>query len=142
MINKIILLGNVGADPVMQTHGDSLKATISIATKESWKKDGVKHESTQWHTVVFWGNLVDVIQKYVKKGDLIYIEGLMKSTKYQDNTGNEKYFYFVDGKKMKMLPTKRDNNEVRSETTTSGIDYQNKDTYTPEDIDFNDDIPF
>lgn len=94
-VNKVILVGNLGADPdvrTMQTGGRV--ANLSIATSESWKdkNSGERQERTQWHrVVVFNDNIVGVCEKYLKKGAKVYIEGQIETRKWTDNTGVEKY---------------------------------------------------
>ena len=90
MINKVILLGNVGKDVDVKTLESGLKVAITtLATNESYKnkKNGEKHTITEWHNLEFIGNVAEIVEKYVKKGDPIYVEGKIKTTKY-----NEKYY--------------------------------------------------
>lgn len=86
MINKQILVGNVGKDPQVKTfdNGDTV-ATVTLATSEKWtdKKSGEKKELTEWHTVVFRGKLAEVVEQYVKKGTQLYVEGTTKTRKYE-----------------------------------------------------------
>ncbi|HBO59691.1 MAG TPA: single-stranded DNA-binding protein [Alphaproteobacteria bacterium] len=94
-INKAIILGNVGNAPEIRTAADGRKiATFSLATSETWKdkETGEKKESTEWHRVVcFNQNLCGVIEQYVKKGSKLYAEGQMKTRKWTDNSGIERY---------------------------------------------------
>tara|TARA_B100001287_G_scaffold66836_1_gene54613 strand:- start:3549 stop:3956 length:408 start_codon:yes stop_codon:yes gene_type:complete len=86
VINKQILVGNVGKDPQVKTfdNGDTV-ATVTLATSEKWtdKKSGEKKELTEWHTVIFRGKLAEVVQQYVKKGTQLYVEGTTKTRKYE-----------------------------------------------------------
>lgn len=94
MINKVILLGNVGGDPDVRTMPNGSKVcNFSLATSESWKdKDGTRKDKTEWHRIVVYNdNLVQVLSKYVKKGSKLYIEGSIKSRKYTDSSGTEKF---------------------------------------------------
>src|SRR5258708_3612058 len=94
-VNKVILVGNLGRDPEIRNTQDGTKvANLSLATSESWrdKSTGERKERTEWHrVVVFNERLVDVIEKYVKKGSKLYIEGALQTRKWTDNAGAEKY---------------------------------------------------
>ena len=94
-VNKVILVGNVGNDPEVRTFGNGGKvANFSIATSENWrdKQSGERREKTEWHRVAVFGEgLVGVIERYVKKGSKLYIEGKLQTRKWQDRDGNDKY---------------------------------------------------
>jgi len=94
-VNKVILVGNVGNDPEIRTFGNGGKvANFSIATSENWrdKQSGERKEKTEWHRVaVFNDGLVGVIERYVKKGSKLYIEGKLQTRKWTDNSGQDKY---------------------------------------------------
>jgi single-strand DNA-binding protein len=93
-VNKAIILGNIGRDPeIRSTQGGERIATLSVATSESWrdKASGEKKEKTEWHRISVWGPVVDVIEKYVNKGDRIYIEGKIETRKWTDQQGQERY---------------------------------------------------
>ncbi len=94
-VNKVILVGNVGNDPEVRTFGNGGKvANLSIATSESWrdKSSGEKKEKTEWHRVaIFNDGLVGIVERYVKKGSKLYIEGKLQTRKWQDRDGNDKY---------------------------------------------------
>ena len=94
-VNKCILVGNVGKDPEVRTFGNGNKvANFSLATSESWrdKQSGEKREKTEWHNVAVFGDgLTGVIERYVKKGSKLYIEGKLQTRKWQDRDGNDKY---------------------------------------------------
>ena len=94
-VNKVILVGNVGNDPEIRTFGNGGKvANLSLATSESWrdKQSGEKREKTEWHRVAVFGEgLVGVIERYVKKGSKLYIEGKLQTRKWQDRDGNNRY---------------------------------------------------
>jgi single-strand DNA-binding protein len=94
-VNKVTLIGNLGRDPEIRTTQDGTKvANLSIATSENWrdKTSGERREKTEWHrVVVFNDRLVDVIEKYLKKGATIYIEGALQTRKWTDQSGTEKY---------------------------------------------------
>ena len=94
-INKVILVGNVGNDPEIRSFNNGGRvANLSIATSESWrdKQSGEKREKTEWHRVaIFQDGLVGVVERYVKKGTKLYIEGKLQTRKWQDRDGNDKY---------------------------------------------------
>ena len=94
-VNKVILIGNLGRDPEFRSTQDGMRiATFSLATSETWrdKASGERRERTEWHrVVVFNERLVEVIEKYVKKGAKLYLEGALQTRKWTDNTGAEKY---------------------------------------------------
>ena len=94
-VNKVILIGNVGADPeIRRTQDGRPIANLRIATSESWRdrNSGERREKTEWHTiVVFNEGLCKVIEQYVKKGAKLYIEGALQTRKWQDQTGNDRY---------------------------------------------------
>jgi single-strand DNA-binding protein len=94
-VNKVILVGNLGRDPeIRSTQGGQRVANFSLATSETWRdrNSGERKERTEWHrVVVFNERLVDVIEKYVKKGSKLYIEGALQTRKWSDNTGQERY---------------------------------------------------
>jgi single-strand DNA-binding protein len=94
-VNKVILVGNVGRDPEIRSTQDGTKvANLSLATSETWrdKNSGERKERTEWHRVVIFNErLVDVVEKYVKKGAKLFIEGALQTRKWTDNTGAEKY---------------------------------------------------
>jgi single-strand DNA-binding protein len=93
-LNKVQLIGNLGADPEIRSVGDGRVANLRIATSESWKdkNTGEKKERTEWHSVVVWnGGLVGVIEKYTSKGSKVYVEGELQTRKWQDKDGNDRY---------------------------------------------------
>lgn len=94
MINKVTLLGRVGRDPEIRVLRDGGKvANFSMATSETWKdRNGERQERTQWHNIVVWNEgLVKVVENYVSKGDLLYVEGQLETRKWQDQSGNDRY---------------------------------------------------
>lgn len=103
-VNKVILVGTLGRDPELRRSNNSAVTNISIATSESWKnKQGEKQESTEWHNVVFFGKLAEVAGEWLNKGMLVYIEGKLKTEKYTDKQGVEKYATKIHASDMKMM---------------------------------------
>ena len=94
-VNKVILLGNLGADPEIRSfHNGGKVANLRIATSQTWKdkQSGEKREKTEWHTVaVFAEGLVGIVEKYLSKGSKVYIEGALETRKWQDQSGNDRY---------------------------------------------------
>lgn len=114
MVNKVILIGNVGVDPEVRYTGDASNgakvATIRLATSERYKdRSGNLQEHTEWHTVVAWRNTADVVEKYVKKGTQIYIEGRLRTRSWEDQTGNKRYVTEIMADTLQLLGRKQDN---------------------------------
>lgn len=116
-INKVILVGHVGKDPeVRYLDGGVAVANFSLATTESYKnKEGNKVDQTEWHHVVAWRGLAEIIEKYVKKGQLLYIEGKIRTRTYGEEN-SKKYFTEVIADQMTMLGGKRDEQTMRIES--------------------------
>jgi len=105
-INKVILIGNLGQDPeVRAMPSGSSVANLRIATTESWrdKQTGENKEVTEWHTVVLFGRTAEVAQQYLKKGSSVYIEGRLRTRKWQDKSGTDRYTTEIVGNDMQML---------------------------------------
>ena len=104
-VNKVILIGNLGRDPETRYMPDGGAITnISIATTETWKdKNGDKQEKTEWHRVAFFGKLAEIAGEYLKKGRSVYVEGRLKTRKWQDKDGVEKYTTEIIATDMQML---------------------------------------
>ena len=113
MINKIILVGNVGKDVETKHFDDNQVSNFSLATSETYKdKNGEKQKQTEWHNVVLWGGLSKVTEKWVKKGDLIYIEGKIATRKWQDKEGNDRYTTEIVCSKLQMLGGKKETQDA------------------------------
>lgn len=90
-INKVIILGNVGSDPEVRTTTNGRKvATLSVATNHRYTRDGQQHEETEWHRVVLWERLAEVAGQFVRKGSAVYVEGRLRTRKWQDQSGQER----------------------------------------------------
>ncbi|MCF6185779.1 MAG: single-stranded DNA-binding protein [Bacteroidales bacterium] len=143
MVNKVILIGNVGKDPeVKYIKEDVPVARFSLATSESYKKrDGEKVTNTEWHNIVVWRGLAKVVEKYVKKGSKLFIEGKLTYRQYEKD-GQTKYFTEIVCRDLTMLDSKT------SSTQTSDQPIQeNKVQEPPADLDTEgfedvDDLPF
>jgi len=108
MINKAILIGNLGADPeVRYTQSGTAVATFNVATTERWKgQDGQMQEQTEWHRIVAWAKLADICGEYLHKGSRVYIEGKIQTRKWQDKDGADRYTTEIVARDMKMLTPK------------------------------------
>jgi single-strand DNA-binding protein len=105
-INKVILVGNLGADPeVRYTAGGTAIASLSIATSEQWtdKQSGQKQERTEWHRVKLFGRLAEIAGEYLKKGRQVYVEGSLRTDKYTDKQGVERYSTDIIASELQML---------------------------------------
>lgn len=105
MINKVILIGNLGSDPeIRYTQNGTPVASFRIATTERWKdRDGQQQEQTEWHNIVAWRRLAEICGEYLAKGSRVYIEGKLSTRKWQDRDGNDRYSTEVVANEMKML---------------------------------------
>jgi len=143
-INKVILIGNLGKDPeVRYSPNGAAVANCTIATSESWKdkNTGEQVEKTEWHRVVFFKRLAEVVGEYLKKGSKVYIEGKLQTRKWQDKEGKDRYTTEIVANEMQML-------DSRSLPPQDRHNQQKSDGYAPDnsvnqnDGDFDDDIPF
>lgn len=105
-INKVILVGNLGADPdVKYTASGAAVTNISVATTESWrdKQSGERQEKTEWHRVVFFSRLAEIAGEYLRKGSQVYVEGRLQTRKWQGQDGQDRYTTEIVGNEMQML---------------------------------------
>jgi single stranded DNA-binding protein (ssb) len=105
-VNKVILIGNIGQDPeVRYTPGGSAITNISVATSETWKdkQTGQSQERTEWHRVVFFNRLAEIAGEYLRKGSKVYIEGSLRTRKWQDQQGQDRYTTEIVANEMQML---------------------------------------
>ncbi len=149
-INKAIIVGNLGRDPeVRYTANGSAVANITVATSESWKdkQSGERQERTEWHRVVFFGRLAEIAEEYLKKGAQVYIEGSIRTQKWQDKeSGQDRYTTEIVARDMQMLGSRGGDSSgasdddyssaTRSATASSGGGASGG------DADLDDDIPF
>ncbi|RVG88712.1 single-stranded DNA-binding protein [Sinorhizobium meliloti] len=151
-VNKVILIGNVGADPeIRRTQSGTPIANLRIATSETWrdKNSGERKEKTEWHTVVcFNEGLCKVVEQYVKKGSKVYIEGSLQTRKWQDQSGNDRYSTEVVlqgfGATLTMLdaPSGEGKPQRREAEPQSGHDHQDGAKGGSYMRELDDDIPF
>jgi single-strand DNA-binding protein len=108
-VNKVIIVGNLGADPeVRYLPSGGAVANISVATSDSWKdKDsGQTQERTEWHRIVFFSRLAEIAGEYLRKGSKVYVEGSLRTNKWQDKTGADRYTTEIIGSVMQMLDSR------------------------------------
>lgn len=105
MINKVILIGNLGKDPeIRYTQSGAAVVNFSIATTERWKgQDGQQQEQTEWHNIVAWKRLAEICSEFLSKGSKVYIEGKLQTRKWQDKDGNDRYTTEIVARDMQML---------------------------------------
>jgi single-strand DNA-binding protein len=118
-VNRVILLGNIGKDPeVRETKAGNI-VNLTMATSEKYTdKSGQKQENTEWHNLVVFGKLADVVAKYVKKGDKLYVEGSITTRKWEDKEGNTRYTTEVKVRDLTMLG----GGEKKAQPVAAGID--------------------
>ena len=110
-VNKVIILGNCGQDPEVKfTAGGAAVANLSIATSESWKdrQTGQPQEKTEWHRVVFFGRLAEIVGEYVRKGSKVYIEGKLQTRKWQNQQGVDQYTTEINANELQLLDSRSD----------------------------------
>lgn len=136
-VNKVILIGNLGKDPeVRHLENGAAVANFPIATTESYKdKNGNRQDQTEWHNIVLWRGLAEIAEKYLRKGNQIYIEGKLRSRSWEDKEGNTRYITEVVGDNMTMLGGRP------SEQSNTPSNDNNKETNIPQE-DESDDLPF
>lgn len=112
-VNKVILIGNLGKDPeVKYLENNVAVARFPLATNEVWKdKSGEKREHTEWHNIVLWRGLAELSEKYLHKGDKVYIEGRLRTRSWDDKDGNKKYTTDVIADNLNMLTVKREDEQ-------------------------------
>lgn len=148
-INKVILIGNLGNEPEVKTftNGDKI-TTASIATSERWtdKNTGEKKEQTEWHRVVFSNRLAEVAEQYLHKGSKFYIEGKIKTRKWQDQNGQERYSTEIRADNMQMLDSRNDGNQQNynqgGQRSAPNASYQPNGAYNQLNRSPVDDMPF
>lgn len=143
-INKVIIVGRLGNNPELKTLSPgSMVATFSVATSESWVKDGQKQERTEWHRIVVWGKQAENCSKYLAKGRQVYIEGRLQTRQWEDQQGQKKYSTEIIANTVQFLGS-------QNEQSTSGGNYNqsHSDDFAAQDFgpepkfDTSEEIPF
>ena len=136
-VNRAILIGNLGADPELRhmPNGDAV-CNIRLATTERWKDkaSGEKREITEWHRVVFYRKLAEIAGQYLKKGSQVYLEGRIRTRKWTDKEGQERYTTEIEANEMQMIGGRQDRQEESAPAE--------KKAAKPSFDDMDDDIPF
>lgn len=133
MINKAILIGNLGADPeVRYTQTGTAVANFNIAVTETWTKDGEKHEKTEWLRIVAFARLGEICGEYLKKGSKVYIEGKIQTRSWDDKDGVKRYTTEIIAREMKMLSPKNNSGGGNNRQEEPPMPEQN----------YGDDVPF
>ncbi|EJT6941315.1 single-stranded DNA-binding protein [Cronobacter sakazakii] len=146
-VNKVILVGNLGQDPeVRYMPNGGAVANLRLATSESWrdKQTGEMKEVTEWHSVVLYGKLAEVAGEYLRKGSQIYIEGHLRTRKWQDQSGQDRYSTEVVvnvGGTMQMLGGKQQPDQPRQQSQSTKQRQPTQQSSAPP-MDFEDDVPF
>lgn len=165
-VNKVILVGNLGQDPeTRQTANGSAVTNITIATSERWKdkQTGQDQERTEWHRVIFFNKLAEIAGEYLTKGSQVYVEGQLRTRKWQDQSGQDRYTTEIVANEMQMLGSRGDSNSAQparqqqpsqqpqqqpppaanmNPNGTQRSPYEQQPQQMPPADDFDDDIPF
>jgi single-strand DNA-binding protein len=150
-VNKVIILGNLGADPEVRALPSGMKvANINIATSESYTgKDGQKVEQTEWHRVELWDNLANIAEQYLKKGNQVYIEGKIRSEEWQDKSGATVRGYRIRATSLNLIGGRNDRpsgdapeSRPRPEPVNLGNSAQTSGAAFPPMMEEGDDLPF
>lgn len=143
MVNKVILIGNLGADPdVRYLDSGSKAASFSLATTERRKgKDGQVTEHTEWHRVVAWNRLAEICGEYLSKGSKVYVEGKLQTRKWKDQSGADRYTTEIVAWEMKFLSPRRDGTTQQGSGSGAGEYGYGGDPF-PEPPPVGDDVPF
>ena len=161
-VNKVILIGNLGQDPeVKYMPSGGAVTNVSIATTDSWtdKSSGQKQERTEWHRVVFFNRLAEIVGEYLRKGSQIYIEGSLRTNKWQDQNGQDRYTTEIVARDMTMLGSRstgssdftpkpqsasgQNQNQGQQQSSSAPQQQNTPSSAPPQNVDnFDDDIPF
>lgn len=143
-VNKVILVGNMGADPETRNLPNGGQVTnIRLATSEVWKdkNTGEQKERTEWHRVVFFNRLAEIVGEYTRKGSKVYVEGSIQTRKWQDQSGEDRYTTEVVGNQMQMLDSKNQGAGDGFQQPNQGYPEPQEQMGSPQG-DIDDDIPF
>ena len=142
-INKVIVVGNLGQDPdTRYMPSGSAVTNITVATNESWKdkQTGEQKDRTEWHKVAMFGRLAEIAAEYLRKGSQVYIEGKLRTRKWQDKDGNDRYTTEIIADEMQMLGGRGGGAPIRDDGASQGA--QQSPPPQGSSDDFDDDIPF
>ena len=121
MLNKVILIGNVGKEPEVRAFTDTKVANLTLATTEKYKdKQGNLQDATEWHNLQIWGKLAEIVEKYVKKGAQIYVEGKIKQESYESEKGGKKYVTKIIVSELRLLG-KKESSQAPTESVAAEV---------------------
>ena len=143
-VNKVIIVGRLGNTPELKTLSPgSMVATFSVATSESWVKDGQKQEKTEWHRIVVWGKQAENCSKYLAKGRQVYIEGRLQTRSWEDNQGQKKYSTEIIANTVQFLGSQNESTASTNNYNSSHSDDFATQDFGPEPkFDTSEEIPF
>ncbi len=152
-VNKVILIGNLGGDPeVRYTPSGSAVANATLATSETWrdKQSGELNDRTEWHRIVFFNRLAEIVGEYLRKGSKVYVEGSLRTRKWQDRNGIDRYTTEIIANEMHILDSRNgqqgSSSHDKADTSSSKPAASSSDkpaaAGTTDTTDFDDDIPF
>ena len=144
-VNKVIIVGRLGADPEVKAVGQGSTVTrLNIATSENWMgKDGQKQERTEWHRVVVWGKLAEICGKHLSKGRQVYVEGRLQTRSWEDQQGQKKYTTEIVANTVQFLGSAGGEKSADTNKASSGGDDFGYQDFGPEpSFNSSDDIPF
>jgi single-strand DNA-binding protein len=142
-VNKVILVGRLGQDPEIKSLSPQSKvANFSIATSETWLKDGQKQERTEWHRIVAWGKLADTCGRFLTKGKQVYIEGKLQTRSWEDQQGQKKYATEIVATTVQFLSPAGERDNSSQQNTASSNDYGTQDFGPEPQFDASEEIPF
>ena len=143
-VNKVTLIGNLGNDPELRsTQSGSAVANITLATSESWRDKETQEtkERVEWHRVIFFGRLAEVVNEYLRKGSQVYVEGRIQTRKWQDKDGNDRYTTEIVANEMQMLGSRGTNSDSPASQQYASTSQPASPSAVVNDP-FDDDIPF
>jgi single-strand DNA-binding protein len=144
-VNKVIVVGRLGADPEVRTVGNGGTVTrLSVATSENWvDKEGKKQERTEWHKIVVWGKLAEICGKHLSKGRQVYLEGRLQTRSWEDQQGQKKYSTEIVANTVQFLGAAGERSAESSASSSSGRDEYAAQDFGPEpSFDSSEEIPF
>ena len=144
-VNKVILVGNLGRDPeIRYTPSGAAVANVTVATSDSWKdkQTGEQQERTEWHRVVFFNRLAEIVGEYLKKGSQIYVEGRLQTRKWQDQGGQDRYTTEIVANEMQMLGSRGGGGMSAPQDDAGFSQAPPAESASGVADDFDDDIPF
>ncbi len=139
MLNKAMLIGNLGADPELRfTSAGTAVASFSVATTERWKgQHGEVQEQTEWHRIIVWNKLAEICKEYLHKGSRVYIEGKLQTRKWQDQSGADRYTTEIVAREMKILtPRPSDTRGAAADAGMPLTETEGPPAYTSDEVPF------